>query len=113
MAETKHTPGPWTARTAYGRHWVEAGKGRKAVQVADVTDIEIGSGDVDTATTEANARLMAACPELLAALVEARNALAMAQENVAAVGGPKCAEAKFFDGPLMAARAAIAKAQVR
>jgi len=67
----KHTPGPWRARLDYQRHWISAGTGRKAVQVADVTDIEVttrpGEVDTDNETTAANAALIAAAPELLAA----------------------------------------------
>lgn len=62
-----HTPGPWQARENYGRHWVSKGK----AQIADVSAIETGVGsgmtDTDAETTAANALLIAAAPDLLAA----------------------------------------------
>jgi len=59
------TPGPWKVRKDYGRHWISARK----IQIADVTDITVGRGMVDTdvSTTMANALLIASAPDLLAA----------------------------------------------
>jgi hypothetical protein len=60
MADTKHTEGPWRyreGRDAY-THIVESATGRFLVQFAQDT----------TGEAEANARLAAAAPELLASL---------------------------------------------
>jgi hypothetical protein len=67
--KTKYTPGPWKHSTHLHRHWVSAGKGKKAVTIADVSDIDTPDGeDTDEAATIANAKLIAAAPELLEAL---------------------------------------------
>lgn len=63
MSETKHTPGPWkyqkqNGSPTTGKHMIS---GAKPGYLAEVRDC--GSGDV-----EANARLIAAAPELLEAL---------------------------------------------
>jgi hypothetical protein len=96
-----HTASPWSWRTHYGRHWISAGKGRKEIQIADVSDIEVGRGEVDTdiATTAANARLIAAAPELLAAL----------QEFVRMDDGTEISGGRWNAAVVMA-RAAIARA---
>ncbi len=62
--KTQHTPGPWTYRQAYDNgeptaFEVDAGRG-------NVATVATGAGDVDR--EEANARLIAAAPDLLAAL---------------------------------------------
>lgn len=59
MAATAHTPGPWNAEPMTGRGaWVKGSSGEWAA---------LSCGDTD-ATAEANARLIAAAPDLLAAL---------------------------------------------
>jgi hypothetical protein len=63
---TSHTPGPWVATTldGYGRFEIHAHNGGRAIAKSPN-----GYGDASTAeTNEANARLIAAAPELLAAL---------------------------------------------
>ena len=63
--EKKHTPGPWEVRkTASGNPFIYAGQ----LNVAGVAMVRAG---VDSATAEANARLIAAAPELLEALIQA------------------------------------------
>ena len=72
---TKHTPGPWVIRTAATyRSQVEAidHKGRADV-VARITTPRNGAG-----ASDANARLIAAAPDLLAALDAALAYLVMA-----------------------------------
>lgn len=90
--DAKHTPGPWTAeRTPASAYWdwtviAPSGKGRV---------MQIG---IDTDNTEADARLIAAAPDLLEAL----------QAIVARVnGGSSYRMGADVDG---LARAAIAKA---
>lgn len=66
--QTQHTPGPWrycktNGSPTHGEHVIA---GSKPGYLAEVRDC--GSGDVG-----ANARLIAAAPELLAALVELRD----------------------------------------
>lgn len=57
-----HTREPWEARCDFGRHWISAGHD---IQIADVSDIEIGAGsgsvDVDAEETQANAERIVAC----------------------------------------------------
>lgn len=70
MSETKHTPGPWRygapwdkpngGRTIFGRHVDE--------YIADVYAGHHADDSVDGPRGEANARLIAAAPDLLAAL---------------------------------------------
>jgi hypothetical protein len=57
----KHTPGPWTASEKDNRGWRSIRSPRLAVPVAEV----LGNGLCED---EANARLIAAAPDLLAAL---------------------------------------------
>ena len=95
--QTKHTPGPWHigVRTFHAGRDVYGPKG-EPVAVAD---------DAITATpeAEANARLIAAAPDLLAAL-EALTACA-------SMSGPAGTTAYLISNERMqAARAAIAKA---
>lgn len=108
-----HTAGPWKAHEDFGRHWISAGKGKREVQIADVSDIEVGDGtgeiDTDAATTAANARLIAAAPDLLAACVKALNALSTAQADVIDCGGKGCEEARFFDEPIRTLRRTLAR----
>ncbi|HZV36620.1 MAG TPA: hypothetical protein VFB72_18730 [Verrucomicrobiae bacterium] len=69
-AETKHTPGPWIADGGYIQSTTAKMFGGGAVIVADpyVSEAFISDEEVD-----ANARLIAAAPELLEALIDARD----------------------------------------
>ena len=97
MSESKHTPGPWT------QGWSKSGI--DCVWLDGKTEPEIGMGDDDEwidCGTEANARLIAAAPDLLNALEAVLNEFAKDGH-----GG------EFEDGEhpyVDAARAAIAKA---
>ena len=62
---TQHTPGPWSFTTDCIAIW-NGPNARKALQIADLSSE--GSPDIDVAETLANARLIAAAPDLLAAL---------------------------------------------
>lgn len=97
MGSTQHTPGPWVAKSFH----VEGPSGGA---VADVYRPH-GDGAVTTAEYSAgrmaNARLIAAAPDLLAAL----RALV---DIYAKVGGPLA-----VDPHVAAARAAIARAEGR
>ena len=58
-----HTPGPWTARKEGGTWYVEVGHDQDYFDICEL----FGGGD----KMEANARLIAAAPELLEALKKA------------------------------------------
>lgn len=60
MSEVKHTPGPW-----------EVSKGFHKNRIADSDDAAIGYALGSNDEAEANARLIAAAPEMLEALYEA------------------------------------------
>lgn len=67
MTDPKHTPGPWTASEGYPSSvWHVDMPGRTFSITVSIDDDE--ERDVPDEETEANARLMAAAPELLAAL---------------------------------------------
>jgi hypothetical protein len=90
----KHTPGPWPyTRTGDGKRiTIGAGlvEGPNGYEVA-----EVYSDDCDAAEAEANARLIAAAPDLLAALQwvmsahgeQLHDALAAANEAIARATG--------------------------
>jgi hypothetical protein len=61
MNLTKHTPGPWTVRQSAA---IDDVRGRWIASVAK-------SGWCDDAERDANAALIAAAPDLLAALIDA------------------------------------------
>lgn len=87
---SKHTPGPWVAE-------------RRSTMVATAIDgaygYELFDVRCDVPEFEANARLIAAAPDLLEVL----------EQFVAWVDAPS--ESAFSDSQLAAARAAIAKAK--
>lgn len=109
----KHTPGPWRADqdgdefSIIGRPtWpCTHHRVRGEWQVA-VTD-DLGGDQPDEAL--ANARLIAAAPELLAALVEILGPLNVCSDNPN-VGDDVCLPIDMTMGELRRARAAIAKA---
>jgi hypothetical protein len=88
---SKHTPGPWRYSEAYG-------------YIDSVNDTIVDLGDVRTETERANARLIAAAPELLAAckflLTQCNSA------GLDTLGGP-------FQAEFHEARAAIAQGDNR
>lgn len=67
---SKHTPGPWTARQVFANRWnIEVQReGLVPLTLGHVatTVLEVGTGDA--AVTGANARLIAAAPEMYEAL---------------------------------------------
>ncbi len=73
---SKHTPEPWHVRSHLGHTWIEAGKGKKAVQIADVADIEIDV-EYDHEQTQANARMLAIAPSAVDGCAKALAALEM------------------------------------
>lgn len=90
-AATRFTPGPWKVciepKNAAWHPWITIGAAdeKDARRICDVTDwgLSFGDGFHGCDMTKANARLIAAAPDLLAALIEAeeyinRNPQAMA-----------------------------------
>lgn len=72
----KHTPGPWTVismadKSTYTKQWREIGPGIVAASAYDTTRWGESETVNGVRISEANARLIAAAPQLLAALKEA------------------------------------------
>ena len=103
---SKHTPGPWVVAThdLSVRHRSEFG-----LEIAAVVETIVSSDGplMDTETAEANARLIAAAPELLEALVEA-TACGMVPISSAKDGGASTHSRQVRCADMI--RAAIAKA---
>ncbi len=100
---SKHTPGPWAYRPSNDGHFI-AGVGENSGYLAEVRQCR-SKQDI-----RADARLIAAAPELLAAL---RGMLAIVNESGGVAGyhlNGNTAEWDEFD-EVDAARAAIAKAE--
>ena len=95
---SKRTPGPWRFEPAGKRLRVVGARGvwLATAEYAPAHDVE--PGDVDRAQAEANARLIAAAPDLLAALQAMLTAL-------------DCESVSYRE--IEAAEAAIAKAEGR
>lgn len=69
MSNTKHTPGPWAFYPKYeGEHAVAVVKDLLAV--AEVVGSQGSEGQISKETAIANAKLIAAAPEMLEALKE-------------------------------------------
>ena len=94
MEQQKHTPGPWEAEwhRKYKQWNVFPESGKAVVSVTDLC------GEYSKEETEANARLIAAAPELLEALQGLLDCMAIPSSI--------CKERPAYE----AARAAIAKA---
>lgn len=115
MRENQHTPGPWVASKGVDDEpdrWCVLTDGGHQYFIAEIHNGAPG----DTLETEgANARLMAAAPDLLAACKKAADGDLFAY-GVAGVGGDKdnrdrcIAEARSL---MAEARAAVAKAEGR
>lgn len=107
MAENvKPTPGPWAAEKA------ETWQKRIRVNAHDGLDEVAGvySDDIDFDEAKANARLIAAAPELLEALQAADRILWMA-EKYAEGGGSGGPEQRDYDEAAPLIKAALAKAE--
>jgi hypothetical protein len=74
MSDVKHTPGPWTAREQKNRSgivigWIVEAENGDRIGWPSYANAESNEGDrAPFATTAANARLIAAAPDMLAAL---------------------------------------------
>jgi hypothetical protein len=102
MAETKHTPGPWSV--APRRQVLASNKrGLLVAQVATGSVASsIGSAIIDEAEGQANACLIAAAPELLEALKDLIDDLEIRSKN----GVVDCSHGVYCN-----ARQAISKAE--
>jgi len=94
----KHTPGPWIA------HYCPEDGGEYSIHASNGIHVALSIGG--TKSEAANARLIAAAPELLEALQEAENALADYIPTIERTG----ASLNYGHSVLKKARAAIAKA---
>lgn len=99
MSEHQHTPGPWT---------IAAGRYLLAITPAQTKQIAIFDSDDDWEEEQAaNARLIAAAPELLAACIKSLPEW-HAEDDGEQHNGSACGEITW--GDVRAMRAAIAKA---
>jgi hypothetical protein len=103
MTNSPHTPGPWS----YNRD--EGGMHGHVISTGDYIICELpDAGDGASPDTEANARMIAAAPEMLEALEEAEYALRLAADQYAADKGRRSV---ILDGRRELVRAAINKAK--
>ena len=104
MSEAKHTPGPWEATGNLVRSPMHQPEGLpRGVQIVECRD---GYFLPHTAEAKANARLIAAAPELLEALKAATDALAGGLWDY----GPGQDEHEKCNDVIESCRAVIAKA---
>lgn len=89
MSAAKHTPGPWTQhKWPFGFDVVAGNSDQSRVVASTCTSDFAGSEDA------ANARLIAAAPDLLQALVEASVALRFGHNSLVALEKAQAAIAK-------------------
>lgn len=96
---TKHTPGPWIARDGVV---VASHFGWSGAIVAQPRHHDLGANTYDTRRAEANAHLIAAAPDMLAAL-----------QKIVAVNGSTGGAQSLVDEFKFIASQAIAKAEGR
>ena len=118
MKDTQHTPGPWRVKqtgftyfrdlTILGEDWHGEETPIAAALVRNALH-PYGRADKARAEIEANARLIAAAPELLSALAGCADALREAGKDFARAN-PRAARPNLYELHEKAARAAIAKA---
>ncbi len=90
MSETKWTPGPWTARAnTWSRFEIYYSRGHRG-QLASVAKHDDPSSPPPVNETEANARLIAAAPELYDALDEIIRWIGVGDGKTPEKRGAKC-----------------------
>jgi hypothetical protein len=96
MKATKHTPGPWEVQQGFSG---PLGGPQETPYISIVKDYGEESGDViadvcrQAEHTEANARLLAAAPELLEVLIALRLAVDMGEARLPAALGIRISNA--------------------
>lgn len=106
--ETKHTMGPW--HIGYYGEMERPIIKRGALSLAEI--LSLSDGPKSRAQVEANARLIASAPDLLAALKETHGALVAALQVLAECDAIKADDLKSVpDGGGYRARAVISKAE--
>ena len=103
---TSHTPGPWDVYPGT-RAGIDTKDGSFSIVVAGYDDDECGIWGRTNAEAEANARLIAAAPDLLEALSEL---LAEAEDIFVCMADATGIDRHRHPAPFKKARAAIAKA---
>jgi hypothetical protein len=105
---TKHTPGPWKAqpREFPEGQWFLEGQWEVVSTCENERLIAEAAPHIDSDSEEANARLIAAAPELLEALVGLMRVMPVLPADAKTVRGIE----QQYDAAHRAARAAIAKA---
>jgi hypothetical protein len=106
MKTQKHTPGPWAVETNLNEYGSPLNVNKDAATTIASCDGDSGVGDSKEA--EANARLIAAAPDLLAAL---RRAVPWLGKLIADNGHADSAAPNDAIGALRQAEDAIAKAE--
>lgn len=105
MTDTKHTPGPWVLKTHH-RQGYDRLVPVWYVSAQNDVGIAVQPSFSNPKTEEADARLIAAAPDLLKALVDLNAGILPSAESNAS-GNP---EWEYVDQRIKAARAAIALA---
>jgi hypothetical protein len=102
----QHTPGPWTVPVAY---WADI-EGADGTQIATLHSDGDVDGAPDAFTAQANARLIAAAPDMLAAL---DLHLALYADAKVSRSNPNASfvDTRDLEAAAAAARAALAKAR--
>ena len=108
----RHTPGPWSNTPGQPTIWANDGE-TKVATIEDLPWITLSSGrrTSDTATEDANARLIAAAPDLLAALESAHLALVTCNSCHRIGTLPNESECMEIEAATLVARSALAKAR--
>lgn len=104
MSESKHTPGPWRTSNSYGH--VFTGDYKVICKMADNNPLLNWAVEGSSIENSANARLIAAAPELLSALKALFEHCSMVHNQ----WGDNCNQ-KQADAAIVAGRAAIVKAE--
>ena len=102
--QAKHTPGPWLASG-------DADANIVTVEAKDKGYTTVCRLGYSTPTREANARLIAAAPDLLEALVDMVSSVEVALEDVQVTNGASLDALSWIANSTEKARAAIAKAR--
>ena len=76
----KHTPGPWRV---HADRWIKATRGEHEGEILAAPTYWMEGGEAVAAEGRANARLIAAAPELLEALTMAREMIATERQSFA------------------------------